>query len=410
MTLSAVANNTLLSFNRGNIDSGVLFRNDDQFSNFISLASVFQSGLNFNGSLFNGLYVNTNGNVTFEGGLSQFTPNIIGNGSQTIIAPFWGDVDTRGLPQGNVYWDFDPVRDSFIVTWDHVGYFSNQVDKLNTFQLELHDQGLGNFEIIYRYTDINWTTGSASGGVNGLGGTVARFGFSSGNGLSVDLPQSGDQNQILNLENILGNTGVAGVWQFEVQSGGLHIVFGPENNTFFGGLLGDFCFGGDGDDQEFGNAGNDDLNGGNGNDGLYGGLGSDDLDGGAGADRCEGGLGRDFMTGGAGHDVFIFIAVNETGRAKSTRDQILDFRHGIDDVNVRDIDANSSRFGNQNFKFIGQDDFHHVKGELRYEKFDNPGRKHDFTVISGDINGDGRADFQIELKGLLNLTKGDFVL
>jgi hypothetical protein len=34
----------------------------------------------------------------------------------------------------------------------------------------------------------------------------------------------------------------------------------------------------------------------------------------------------------------------------------------------------------------------------------------DKTIIAGDINGDGVADFQIELTGLKTLTAADFVL
>ena len=50
------------------------------------------------------------------------------------------------------------------MTWDDVGYYSSQTDKLNAFQLILDDRGNGNFDITFRYEDINWTTGSASGG------------------------------------------------------------------------------------------------------------------------------------------------------------------------------------------------------------------------------------------------------
>jgi hypothetical protein len=32
------------------------------------------------------------------------------------------------------------------------------------------------------------------------------------------------------------------------------------------------------------------------------------------------------------------------------------------------------------------------------------------TVVSGDINGDGAADFQIALTGTLSLTTDDFIL
>jgi serralysin len=34
----------------------------------------------------------------------------------------------------------------------------------------------------------------------------------------------------------------------------------------------------------------------------------------------------------------------------------------------------------------------------------------DKTIVAGDINGDGVADFQIELAGLKNLAAADFLL
>lgn len=408
MTLTPIANNSFVAFNRGSATSGMLPENDDQYSGFISLTPAFESGLSFNGRVFTGLYVNTNGNVTFEGGLSQFTPNVIGDGSQTIVAPFWGDVDTRGPGNGDVYWDFAPERDSFIVTWQNVGYYYEHVDKLNSFQLELHDQGAGNFEIIYRYGNIDWTTGDASGGSGGYGGTVARAGFSSGNGLYFELPQSGNQTSVLNLENTPGNTGVGGVWQFEIHSGGLFIHLGDGNNIFFGGIAADIIYCGLGNDTCHGNGGNDQIFGEFGRDFLFGDAGRDLLNGGADRDFLVGGLLRDILTGGSGRDVFDFNALVES--RGGGRDFITDFRHGQDDINLRDIDANSGRGGNQNFIFIGAADFHHRAGEVCFDLFNRTGSAHDRTIISADVNGDGRADFQIELKGIVHLTAGDFVL
>jgi hypothetical protein len=42
--------------------------------------------------------------------------------------------------------------------------------------------------------------------------------------------------------------------------------------------------------------------------------------------------------------------------------------------------------------------------------YDAAGTASHRTVIYGDVNGDLRADFQIELSGLKVLTQGDFVL
>ena len=52
---------------------------------------------------------------------------------------------------------------------------------------------------IFLYSRITWTTGDASGGRNGFGGTRARAGINSGTGRSTTIPGSGT-NAILNLE------------------------------------------------------------------------------------------------------------------------------------------------------------------------------------------------------------------
>ncbi len=432
---------TLLPYNTLGPNSGVLPLNDDGFSSLIPLSPVFQSALNFNGQSFTGIYVNNNGNVTFENGLSAYTPSTIGaDSSLTIIAPFWADVDTRGAFGGHVYWDFDTVRDSFIVTWDHVGYFNSHSDKLSTFQLELHDTGGGNFGITFRYGDINWTTGDASGGSGGFGGTITRAGFSSGNGLYFELPASGNQGSILDLENGIGNTGLPGEWHFDVQSGGLRLngTNGPDtfNGTisidiFFGFGGNDTCHGNGGNDQLygflgidilFGDAGNDRCDGGGGNDRcngglgidiLIGGLGLDILIGGLGNDRCNGGAHHDVITGGAGRDTsiggggadyFDFNLTIETGRTLLTCDIIVDFSHlQHDRIDLSTIDANLRLGGNQRFTFIGDDSFSGHAGELKFDF--RPGS----TLVQGDVNGDGRHDFQILLTGHHNLVGGDFI-
>lgn len=45
---------------------------------------------------------------------------------------------------------------------------------------------------------------------------------------------------------------------------------------------------------------------------------------------------------------------------------------------------------NQAFKFIGKQDFHDVKGKLRYID------KGSSCIVQGDVNGDGKADFEID--------------
>ena len=82
---------------------------------------------------------------------------------------------------------------------------------------------------------------------------------------------------------------------------------------------------------------------------IFGFGGNDTLSGGGGTDRLTGGAGRDIMTGGALRDVFDFNFANETGKTGATRDRITDFQHGVDDIDLSNIDANGSAAGNTAF-------------------------------------------------------------
>ena len=177
----------------------------------------------------------------------------------------------------------------------------------------------------------------------------------------------------------------------------------------FAGAANETRFGTASADDLFGAGGNDTLRGLAGDDRLFGETGKDKLDGGLGADLLNGGSGKDTMTGGKGKDVFDFNSAKDSLKG-SAHDQITDFKHGQDKIDLKDIDANLKKALDQKFTFIGAVDFHHVKGELHYVQIDNAGTAQDKTIVEGDITGDGRADFQIELKGLINLTKVDFVL
>jgi Ca2+-binding RTX toxin-like protein len=182
----------------------------------------------------------------------------------------------------------------------------------------------------------------------------------------------------------------------------IDLLGGNDTYTALGGK--DTVLGSNGRDTLKGGAGNDTLKGGKGNDGLFGGAGKDKLFGGAGNDKIAGGAGRDEQTGGGGADTFVFNGETETGTTKATRDLIKDFSQAQGDViDLSGIDAKSGA-GNQSFTFIGDTGFSSTKGELRFvQKTVN-------TIIQGDTDGDGVADFEIGLDGLITLTAGDFIL
>ena len=192
-------------------------------------------------------------------------------------------------------------------------------------------------------------------------------------------------------------------------------LYGGDGNDYVDGGRGDDTLdGGKGVDSLYGGQGADKLDGGNGADFLFGGEGVDTLKGGGGADRLEGGIASDILVGGGGKDTlfggdggdqFDFLDKSDSLRGGGNRDVIKDFTHiEGDKINLSLIDANETKAGDQAFKYIGANAFHHVKGELHEIQ------KANFTLVEGDTNGDGKADFQIEVSGHLHLLKGDFIL
>jgi hypothetical protein len=183
------------------------------------------------------------------------------------------------------------------------------------------------------------------------------------------------------------------------------------NDILLGGLFADHLSGGLGNDHLegrggfntlFGDAGNDDLFNGDDDGLLYGGPGDDNLNGGAGKDNLYGGTGKDILTGNGGADIFYFRTLAESPSG-AKRDVILDFTPTLDLIDLTLIDA--KRGGSDNhFKFIGTAHFHHKAGELHYLKHAN------FLLLEGDTNGDGRADFQIEVHSAIKLVATDFFL
>ncbi len=135
---------------------------------------------------------------------------------------------------------------------------------------------------------------------------------------------------------------------------------------------------------------------------LDGAGGNDTLSGGSGADTLIGGAGKDVLIGGVGVDLFVFQTLADS--TTTTADVIRDFAVGVDRIDLSMIDANAGAAGNQGFSFLGSGAFTSHAGELRAAWAGNN------TMVTGDVNGDGKADFQIQLIGNLTLSAGDFML
>ncbi|MCB9592557.1 MAG: hypothetical protein H6719_07485 [Sandaracinaceae bacterium] len=201
--------------------TGNLPANDDGSSAELDVSAAFPRGLHFFDTTYTSLYVNNNGNISFGFSLGSYTPSAFPIASQPIIAPWWGDVDTRGggAPSRNgVYWSVTPGR--FVVTWHDVGYYASHDNLQNDFQMILTaaPPGVGDFDVEFRYNRCEWTTGDASGGSGGFGGTPAQAGFDAGNLRDfVALPGSLTM-RVLDLCRT-SNVGMPGVWRFEIRSG-----------------------------------------------------------------------------------------------------------------------------------------------------------------------------------------------
>lgn len=226
--------------------------NDDGSSDRVDLPF----SVNFYGTSYEHLWVNNNGNVTFTGPLSTFTPfGLIGAGTP-IIAPFFADVDTRGAGSGLTRYGYGQTsyegHNAFCVNWVNVGYYSGGTDKLNSFQLLIvsrPDLGQGAFDTVFNYDKIQWETGSASGGSGGLGGSSARAGFASGSstsGASLEIQGSGRNGAFLDsapdglIHHHDGATSVNGRYIYAIRNGKP-----VENNVYV--AMGDSYQSGEGD-------------------------------------------------------------------------------------------------------------------------------------------------------------------
>ena len=107
----------------------------------------------------------------------------------------------------------------------------------NTFQCILTTNERRGFVLFY-YADgeIQWTTGDASGGSGGFGGTPAQVGFNAGDGVRfADVPGS-QTNDIVNIDTT-SNVERPGVWVFRVDQEEVEVTQGCNNNDTISGIV-----------------------------------------------------------------------------------------------------------------------------------------------------------------------------
>ena len=108
----------------------------------------------------------------------------------------------------------------------------------------------------------------------------------------------------------------------------------------------------------------------------------------------------DVVRGGKGADTFRFADGDFSAGPRT--DVILDFGRS-DVIDLSGVDAIDGS-GDDAFTFIGDDAFSETAGELRYQA------NADGVTIEGDTDGDGEADFSIEVLGVASLQAADFLL
>ncbi|MCV2887255.1 calcium-binding protein, partial [Ruegeria aquimaris] len=367
---TTVSDNTLLPFGGTLIAQG-----DDNEEGPFDITAIFETGFSFGSQTFTEMFIGTNGGVTFNIENPQvFFGNTL-NAIDFSIAPFNDDMDTRTLPPGpnpGVYFDTNTDRDSVVVTWNTIGRFSNNVTTPNTFQLEIMDLGDGDAELIFRFFDMQGSNGQF------------HMGARTDDGLPVYLSGGAATDQLgeaANLETLVGNTGVAGVWQMRVIDGQLQPTdFGGEvqtgnaaNNTLNGSPLNDVLSGGAGNDTIFGfdgidtlngnedndsilggddadlihgDDGNDTLRGEEGNDSIFGDTGDDSLFGGSGTNELEGGAGADALDGSGGTSIAAYTT-SATGLRVDLSNTSSNTGDAVGDTYTNLFDLRGSAFGDE---------------------------------------------------------------
>jgi Nidogen-like len=168
----------------GSTGSGPANAPDCHYNDDDSSSEILQFSFVLFGDQKTKVYINTNGNLSFDDLYETYTSTGFPVSGYPMVAPFWADVDTRG-PHGHI-WRMQVSAHTFAIAWDNVGYYFEQGDKRNTFQVMISDgsdsnMGSGN-NVCFCYADIEWTTGEASNGSGGFGGFPATVGVNKGDG------------------------------------------------------------------------------------------------------------------------------------------------------------------------------------------------------------------------------------
>ncbi len=189
--------------------------NYDDGSLQVNITSVFGAGgIDFFGTNYTSMYINTNGLISFAGPNTSYTPTALGSLTTPVIAPFWTDINiTSGTATGtnNIYYDLDPANGRVTVTWLGVAAYSGGGANRNTFQVVLQHTGSGNFEIDIIYQQIQFTNG---------GSGIAQTGMTDGGANDFIIPGSGNSTALLGFPTAaIDPNDPNGVWSNRILDG-----------------------------------------------------------------------------------------------------------------------------------------------------------------------------------------------
>lgn len=202
----------------------------------------------------------TNGRIEFGNGEGWY--------DGTYLSPFLTDQDARPVPEGvanhGIWVDLNTTRDSVVITWNNVALYGQGTTILNTYQVEILDRGDSDSEIILRYSDMQGSRYRSDG---------VSLDFSSYTPITRNIDAA-------DLDTEVGNTGVAGVWQYRLEDGwfiggdihgSFHHQMGTEAGDTLTGQAGFNAIQGlAGDDTITDHVGNDTLTGDAGDDYIHG--------------------------------------------------------------------------------------------------------------------------------------------
>ncbi len=308
----------------------------------IDVTGVFGAGgINFFGTSYTEIYLNSNGTISFGTPFTDFNTTDLTAETTPMLAPFFADVNVAS--GGEIYWDVDATAGTITMTWDAVAPYSGS--GANSFQVVITDTGGGNFSLEYIYEDIQWS-GSA-------GGDVADVGWTDGGANDQLLDGSGNATDILAYEsNDFLNGDPSGTFEINFVDGAPvfpdGIVDGTSGADTIDGSYTDIA--GDGIDNGTGTGvgGNaDEVYGLDGNDSISSGLEADTVQGGAGDDTIDGGAGDDLLSGDNGGATSSTESLNWSAAGADEADISAGFTQDTGGMNVSvdfQVDGNFATF------------------------------------------------------------------